>query len=137
MNLHALCLVTLAARGLGGFAAQPQKKLLPPVVQEKPAEPAPLTVVAQVTRTAPCTLTLKGRTEFQTTLKSTKSTEVRSKRIVEDFDYELPGRLTESVYPTGEVEFQFTPADNPAAAGAKARLHLEDCLLYTSDAADE
>lgn len=71
MNLHALCLVTLAARGLGGFAAEPQKKPLPPVVQEKPAEAAPLTVVAQVTRTAPCTLTLKG-SQFQTTLKSTK-----------------------------------------------------------------
>lgn len=30
------------------------------------------------------------------------------------------------MYPTGEVEFVFTPVDNPAAAGAKARLRLED-----------
>lgn len=128
MKMHAL-LVVAALGGLSILVGAPPKKPEPQAaaVSAVPApDPAPLTVLSQVVRQAPCTLSLKGRTEFRTTLKSTKSKEVRSKRIIEDFEYVLPGTLTESVFPTGEVEFTFIPADDLPKAGGTARLHLED-----------
>lgn len=130
MNLHPVLAAALITGGLSLGAAPQKAPATPPRNRTQappPApDPAPLTVQAQVVRSAPCTLSLKGRTEFQTTLKSTKSEEVRSKRIIEDYDYVLPGTLAESVYPNGEVEFLFTPAEDLGKAGATARLHLED-----------
>lgn len=122
MNPSILCLPLLLQA-----AEPPRRAPQPRPVAPAPApEPAPLAVTGETVRSAACTLTLKGRTEFHTTLKSQKTEETRSKRILEDFAYTLPGTLSETVYPTGEVEFVFTPAENPAAAGATATLHLED-----------
>jgi hypothetical protein len=78
----------------------------------------------RVVRAAPCTLSLKGRTELTAALKAEGG--ARKKRIVEEFTYTLPGRLTETLYPKGETEFTFTPDVVKPGSGAEAVLHLED-----------
>lgn len=117
-------LLTTLALGAAGAQAKPSKAAPEkPAASPKAAAPAaPL----MRTRTARCTLLLKGRTEYATLLHIEETKEERRKRIVEDFDYRFPGTLTESQRGNGEVEFQFVPASNLDQEGGTARLHLED-----------
>lgn len=104
---------------------KPTKPLPPAAPAKAPAVDSPSPEARQL-RSAPCVLTLKGRTEFRTKLPSKKPEETKSKRVLEDFEYRLPGTLVETQQPDGTVEFAFTPSEKLAGTQAKGVLHLED-----------
>lgn len=142
MNPHALpALAVTAALALTSLSAAqaPKKPGKPkeaaaatappkPAAAEPPAakETAAPLAKSQVVRSAACTLTLQGHTEQAMTLGSKTAKTQRNKRVLQEFNFVLPGQLTETVHPDGQTEFTFTPSASLAQAPAEGNLHLED-----------
>jgi hypothetical protein len=141
VNPHALpALAVTAALALTSLsAAQAPKKpgkpkeaaaamASPKPVAEPPAakETAAPLAKSQVVRSAACTLTLQGRTDQAMTLGSKAGKAKRTKHVLQEFNFVLPGQLTETVHPDGQTEFTFTPSASLAQAPAEGNLHLED-----------